>query len=58
MTPPYGYTNGLVTGDSFLCSAPTGPAAVATGIRASCIGYQFYTNFNVLAANGTTNAFI
>ncbi len=58
VTPPYGYTNGLVTGDSFLCSAPTGTAAVATGIRASCIGYQFYTNFNVLAASGTTNAFI
>jgi len=34
VAPPYGVTNGLETGDSFLCSAPTGSVAVAAGTRA------------------------
>ena len=54
--PPYGVTNGLETGDSFLCSAPTGTVAVADGTRARCAGYALYTNETVLAAGGTTNA--
>ncbi len=57
VSPPYGMTNGLVAGDSFLCSAPTGTVTVATGTRAGCTGYQLYTNESVLAAGGTTNAF-
>ena len=57
VSPPYGVTNGLETGNSFLCSAPTGKLEVAVGTRASCAGYQLYTNDTVLAASGTTNAF-
>jgi len=57
VSPPYGVTNGLEIGNSFLCSAPTGKLEVAVGTRASCAGYQLYTNDTVLAASGTTNAF-
>ena len=57
VAPPYGVTNGLGTGDSFLCRAPTGTVAVAAGTRAGCVGYQLFTNETVLAASGATNAF-
>ncbi|NLN00619.1 MAG: hypothetical protein GX174_01770 [Lentisphaerae bacterium] len=56
--PPYGVTNGLAAGDSFLCQAQAGKIAIADGSRASCAGYQLFTNETVLAASGTTNAFI
>ncbi len=58
VAPPYGVTNDLETGNSFLCSAPTGTVAVAAGTQARCVGYRIYTNETVLAASGTTNAFV
>lgn len=55
--PPYPVTNGLDTGDSFLCSAPAGTISVDEGIRVKCAGYAIYTNDTILIASGTTNAF-
>ncbi len=55
-TPPYGITNGLASGNTFLCAAPTGWVAVAAGTRAACTGYQIFTN-DVLAATGSANEY-
>ncbi len=58
VVPPYGHTNNLVAGNTFLCSAPAGTVNVATGLLARCSGYALYTNGTSLAASGTTNEYL
>ena len=53
--PPYGSTNVLADGASFICAAPAVWTNAACNTAATCVGYKVYTNGVVYAEGNATN---
>jgi hypothetical protein len=56
-TPGYGMYDGLELDETVAFTVPSGAQMLGDDIRGTCIGYDYYTNYTVLADSGAGLAF-